>query len=857
MQQTRMSGTIELTLLYTCELSSTQKACALSVWRNWGGRRGVGEYPLLFSDNHQIQSREIHVTVKLDSDGNGKYVVPHDAALLFEVLAVVHNEDGDVVRARGGFSRMLLSVLLAKCAGEKDGGTATFAVEYFNDWDKQGNRVPCGTLKVVALKLGGKITKCDQIVIAPANVYSFVDTNSDFLAKAITCAVARRIVNYTDDAAAKGKAFVPLRQVLSRVQAPWFNSTAGVTCGPFYWLVPQPSSNNEAYFDEMLGNALRRHNRTAEWFQRTIEAQFVRIKTNPSHYDQEFTECVRIIGDTLCMPSTALPYISDYVDQRKRNLLPANQQSGLPEQDAKSMKPSESWDDAAVRNGGDCEDLARLIHLMFQGMLNGSWKQGSTAAAAQRVLQLYIGAGTLGSVLSPSLGNEHEEHKKPADTGPTIINSPKDVNAEVGAHMFYMLLPRQRFIEQLRRTTTHLPDSVDGEHTQIGWKNLPSCILEGTGRLDPLQMPATAYVVSNNARDKEAVVEREKRRRTAVRHLLENAKVTSVMQMTRSQRQLTPTPNARLSEFYMQPTSLVTLDLMDSTNSLEFMWVTVGDRIPESNAPLATAAAAPSASVSASAADAWSAAESILDDVPGWRPSATEKPHFPSDQLTTHVDAMMHNPFARLGERKRAKSLNDFSSISAKSEMATHADTSIKYGIDFEDILRNPSPAHVGILPTTSLDSVEARIGAETLRQLRPVALPGNFEPLESIFAAEDVSLKALGIDMKAGEAQADVAARELQSWAQFEMGGNTWPSFADAERANYSLVTFFFAKKELRPTKEGSESPIVAAVRNEYGALKRSGFIAHARVSVENPLPRREQVVLQFLCDASKAPKQ
>jgi len=844
---------IELDVVYTCGLSSAMKVCALSVWRNWGAKRSINDLPVLFKDAALIESKKITVTVDVEvKKTDGSVMLPADAALSFEVMALSETEDGDWVRARGGYARMPVATLL-KSATESGG--PTFAVEYFNDWDDKGNRTPCGTLAVKAMryvKLDSKL-----ITFEKESVYSFTDTNADFLSKTITCSVARRIVNYTEEAAGKGTGMVPLRQVLARVQAPWFNSTAGVTCGPFYWVLPQRSSNNQEFFDRMLNSALLRHNRTEAWFKETIGNQFERIRADPLHYNPEFSECVRIVGDTLCMPSTALPYKADEVDVHKRLLHPVQPISALPTHDPASVKPSESWDQALIRNGGDCEDLALLIHLMYQGLRYGKWKSKSLSASAARVCALFVGAGTLTSVLAPSLGNDAKDVHKP-DDGPTIINSKRDTDAEVGAHMFYMLLPRKRFAEQLKRTTTDLPASIDGEFTEAGWENLPTCILEGTGRLDPLQLPVSAYLKQSGAREREAAVEKERRRRLAVRHLLENCKITSMLQMTRAQRQLVRTPNARLGEFYMQPTSFVTFDVMDATNSLEFMWATVGERVPESDTTNVNALA-PIGSKLGSHADSWSAVAALLDDNPATAPlPAQASAH--SDAHKRRLHNAMNAPFAR-GVRSMHDALIGKKPGGGDAAAAVVAVSPkgepIKYGIDIEDTLRTPSPAHVGILPTTSLDSVEARIGAETLRQLRPVALPGQFDALERLFAAEDVSIAAIGFEYSDGGKHADAAVSDLQHWAQSEMNSRNWPTLEDIDAKDHSLLTFFFAKKELYSPKDKTVSTkVLDALKSEYGAMKRSGIITHARVLVEEPLPRREQVVLQFVCDATRLTK-
>lgn len=860
-----------LTIRYTCQLPEVERVASISTWRNWSMPRSIDEAPVEFNAEDNVVSKPFRVAIPLSKDGSGKVVLPADASVMFEVLASVFNDDHNPVRVRGGYSLILLDDLLNK-------DTRNFQVEYFNDWDPKGARTKCGELEGLKIEFAG-IERAD-VAFAKPTIYSFVEANSNFLAQVIMLAVARKIVPYTEEAASKGKGMTPIRPILSRVQAPWYNSTAGLTYGPFYWMLPTRSSNNESYFDELLANALLRHNRDRDWYKNTISNQFERIKKDTNYFNDDFNECVRITGDALCMPSTALPYISDTVDSNKRKLMPANKHSGLPSHDPKLVKPSESWDCAIVRNGGDCEDLARLIHVVFQGMRHGSWSDDSLPAAAARLLKLYVGCGTLGSVLSPALGNNEAPMKKASDE-PEIIDSKEDRDANVGAHMFYEMHPRAKIVAMMRRTTADLPDDLEGEFTQPGWKNLISCILEGTGRLDPFQLPAAAASTVQDPRVRQALVDREIKRRISIRHLVEGASITSMMQMTRAQRQIKRVPNARMGEFYRQTTTFVTLELLKELNALEFSWCTLGERIPEpadadplfvskTRAPtLASAAALGSdkeekQSVDNLAAeDEWSSVSLLLENmsspslgissaIPAAAAPAVESKR-PSALHRERVDIALNAPFAR-GVKSIHGALAAEARESSSDVSATFGKKKIRYGIDVEDKFRPLDEApHVGVLPTTSLDPVEARVGAEMLRNLRPITLPGDFAAIEKIFAAEDASLKALGIDTRRGEKEADEAVVKLKEWANKSMGGDKWPTHQQAEKEGLSLVTLFFQKTELRPKKNGG-TLVFNSIVEQYGPMKKNGFIRHARINVEAPLPRREHVVLQFMCDSSKA---
>lgn len=868
---------IEIEFIYTCQLPEVEQVASISAWRNWEKPRMLSELPVKFSDSDNVVSDKIKLKIPV---GKGKTVLPADAAVMFEVLASVLNPDGVRVRLRGGYARILLTDLLTK-------DIKKFSMDYFNDWDEKGVRTGCGSLDVTSIKFND--TTRESITFADPTPYSFIDSNSEFIAKTVTCIVARKIVGYTDEAMARGKGLTPIRNILSRVQDPWYNTTAGVTYGALFWMLSETSSDNTEFYDEMITNALIRHNRDRDFFLNTIDNQFETIKERPEYFDDNFNYVVRMIGDVLCMPSTALPYISDFVDSNKRKLATVNGKTGMRMHDPKLVKPSESWDCAIVRNGGDCEDLARLIHLMFQGIRTGKFAKGSLAAAAQRVLKLYVGCGSLGSVLSPAMGNDNQPIVKKSD-GPTIIDSKEDKEAEVGAHMFYEIHPQWKFVEFLQRTTINLPDAVHGEHREIGWKKLISCVLEGTGRLDPFQLPAAAASTSPDRAERQALVDKETSRRQAIRYLVENTAVTSMMQMTRAQRQMKLVPNARLGEFYMQSTSFATLEFVDILNTVEFVWATVGERVPEpanadplymkntrtsSEMPASQSISAtddscccegengePGAIQNDTQDDHWSNLASLLNPSiaigsPLNQPIAVE----PLKKTAAHdkrVNHAIHGTFARGVPSMASALIRDEEVLKACAAVDHSAvgNMPIRYGIDIEDKLRVPEAPHVGILPTTSLDPVEIRVCAEFVRNLRPNSLPGDYNYANQIHTAEQASLLLIGVDLNKGEEASDRAVKTLKKWALNDMNGDSWPSNDEADKRKLSLITLFFAKTELRPVDGNNNNIVLEKIMKQYGALKQSGIIRHARINIETPIPKRDQVVLQFMCDTSKIPK-
>ena len=837
---------IKLTFVYTCKIPQVQKVSAISVWTNYSLPRSVTELPVKFSDIDNIVSVPLEVSVPVTKNTEtGKPQLVADAAVMFEVMASVLNEDHVPVRQRSGYAHVPLSDLLNKAVTE-------YNFEYFNQWDENGQRIGCGNLSLTDVKYVGVEKK---EIGFKGDAYSFVDENADYLSKTITCLVARKIVNYTEEAAAKGNGMTPIRSILSLVQDPYYNTTAGVTYGPAYWMLTNLSSNNTAYYNELLEKAQFRHNRDGSWFRSTIDDQFDSIQKRPEYFNNEFNNVVEVICDALCMPSVSLPYISDTVDLNQRKLMPKNKKSEFANYDPALIKPSESWDDAMVRNGGDCEDLARLIHTVFQGLRNGNFVEGSLAAYAQRVLKLYAGCGSLGSVLMPALGNEQETEESANKIA--IIDSDEDKRANVGAHMYYILVPIPQFAGLLRKTTTDLPDDLEGPHNQPGWKHLKKALLEGTGRLAPFQTAYSTATTSTKREDQMALVAKENARLKAIVHLVENTKVTSTMQITRGSRFLTPVPNARFGNFYRQATSIVTLEFLDKLNMIQFMWSTLGERVPEAAAStsLTTGAAMESVAAADDACceeDVWGNLSAQLNVSIATHSAAPSSRAPMSDEQKKRNENFLNGNFATGAASIQKALLREIMRTEATPSPKVGA-LKIKYGINTEDIFRNDAP-HVALLPTTSIDPVEMRVMAGLHRHLRPVSLPGDFSLVERIFEAEDKSLKEIGIDTKRGDDKASEAVAALRKWSHNAMNANAWPSYAEAERQKLSLLTFFFPKTQLRPLKDGS-NVFLDQLISEYGSLKNAGVITHCRIGVEAPLPRREHVVLQFMCDSTKIP--
>lgn len=850
---------LSLNLAYVSELADRrhERAPTIRIWRNFGAPRHLPTQSVSWEEGSQTLAKPFKVDIQLDTDENG--ALPADAAVHFEVFAQQENHSGDVMRARVGHGAIWLAALFKNALANKDGedgsqGPLSVDLVLYNYADGDGKEVRKGQLLVRNITI--KSDEATSIKFAQPTPFSFVPQNEQFLASTMRNQVARSIIPYTDKAAAAGFGIDPVAESLKRVHAPFYNTTLGVTYGAFYWLLPQrDTSNNQEYFDRLLGYALARANRTGQWFRDIVWTQLdEEVREDKMAYMEAFTECVRIVGEALTIPSTALPYVGDSVDLNKRL---ATSSQGFLQHDEKKVQATESWDCAICRNGGDCEDLAHLIHRTYRGMRQGSWSDDSLSAAAQAILKLYTGCGSLGSVLSAALGNDVADPK--AAQRPYIIGTQRDDNVKVGAHMWYELVPTRKFVTLLRRTTDDVPDDLEPPGAPAWAVHLPHMVLEGTGRLDPLQRPRISYLVKADKSEKLRMIAAETDRRAVLKHLITKTRVTKLMQMVRTQRQQKRLPNARINHFYRRSTGLVTIDFLEQGYSvLEFMWTRVGNRVPVpddadelyGDDPLAVAQAEKSDD-----SDAWDAVERAL----------TRANQVGSDEKKDDVslDLVEYHVGAPRGGLSFAEALQEAeSSHISRPEVALALQASagsqvgrqgkLRYGVDLADKLEDrPLMPHVGIMPKTPIDAIEARAAAEFFKNLRPIALPGDDDIANEMMAAEDASLSAIDRDPSPARAIAEQEAKKLQEWATDTLGGERrWPTFEQAQEEKLSLITLMFARSEMRGDN------VRLAIQKDFGTQAAAGVVRYGRVRFETPLPGRTDVVMQFYCSADKISK-
>ena len=856
---------MQLDYLYVCKIAPRkyERAPVLLMWTNGCKERLLAVHSVAWRNRSQTHARVNKITIPVDK----KAKMAADAALHIEALAQMDNELGQHMRARVGYARIFIKDIVD--AALRDGNKATVSAELilYNYEEGKGKRFSKGTITLQNIDLGQYASGAK---FRDAHAFSMLPSNEQFISSTFRNLIGRSILPYTEQAAAAGLAIAPVDPALQRVHAPFYNTTAGLTYGAFYWITPNESSpaasqKLQPFYDSLIEIVLARVNRTASWFRSVVEGQFARNADRPDDYDDRFTEAARLVGEAVCVPSTSLPYVGDSVNINQRG-------DKLPYV-SENVHATESWDCAICRNGGDCEDLACLIHRCYRGLRTGTFEKSSLAALAQSILRLYIGGGSLGSVLSAALGNDANDAE--AAKKPYIIGTRRDNDVKVGAHMWYELVPAYKFVALLKRTTNNVPDNL--ELLTPAWRiHLPHMICEGTGRLDPLQRPRISYDCNSTREQRLEEIAAQERRRDSLRHLLEKTRVTKLMQIVRQQQQLTRLPNARVNHFYRHSTGFVTADLLDRGYSvMEFMWAQVGDRVPTSASadqlflddPLSAASLH---HVAVRTGEDLVADTDFLDNAAAQFESCTASKQAAKQQQQQQLvysAPLEHEQFKRTLERATLYSEFTGAAIAPRIEKVVASskptdsllreicqqptpDGVIKYGVNMYDKLQDrPLMPHVALYPATCIDQVEARCAATLFSNLRPTAMPGRNELADLIMQAETQSLKEIGLDPEPDRGSAQQQFHRLKEWiiSNKLQKVAAWPTAEEAERDKLSLVTLFFPIDDLRSSK------VADAIVEDYQPHLQSGFIVSVRVSTENSLPGRTDVRLQFYCDAHK----
>jgi len=852
-----MSDHVTIQLFYDASLlapAPNETSPTLLVWTSFEGAKQLKAYPIKHVDK---RTRSERITVKMPLPPPGKERA--DDAVWFEAYAETANERGQQVSNRVGSAVIFMYELLDMTE------PAELSLAYFNFWNQDGSRRVKGSLLLEKASTG-RYNKPD----AATDPFLFLPAQNTFLQSTMENAIRMSVWPFTDMAAAAGEAIDPFSENNRRVHAPAWNSPTGWKPGYTYFVTPGRrapvvTEQTEDYFVSLIRAILARHNTSEAEFRRVVDTQLAQTDDT---YDDRFTECCDIVGEALCAASVSLPYIGDSVDTAARITAGKN---GMMSGREPSKHGVESFDWAQYRGGGDCEDFARMIHAYRCALQDGEWSSG-LLLSAQGLLNCYVGVGILSSVLGAKVSDEVVRNK------PFIVGTKRDDDVSIGAHMYYQLIPENKFLAMVKRINRDVdlarmrnPEAPVGSWTE----KMPHLVLEGTGMLRTLQRPLISYVTNGGLKAKEKILEREKgfdlldayfNRRAVGTFRGHREPIGRLAQRVRRQRQHTRVPNARVGFFYRDATHAFTDDFLRRGYCVaEFTWVTIDepDLVPEtademySDDPMLSPAkktvaigqparGAELTEWDKAAADfdlETSSDDDDVDDdddtkaqgasklaglVPLKEPIKESHWRKPSN----HVEAL-------LGHTKRQNKTG--SDRFDRFDYDSDKPQKIAYGAPLTSTLEDrPMRNHVGLLAGPPIDGVSAAVLATHFRHSKPVPLAGANEHAAQIEAAKRESRIANGEDV-AGLERVEKKEIDELLFGLSEYANTTWTVDEDL----YVYNMFFDAKMFRTP---GVGQFILSAV----GTASQDSVVQRARVLQEEFLPGHKRLVLQLLCDAN-----
>lgn len=219
--------------------------------------------------------------------------------------------------------------------------------------------------------------------------------------------------------------------------------------------------------------------------------------------------------------------------------------------------------------GHNCEDLGNLTYRIFCNLCNTKWESELLNLAA-KVGNLFVHFGEAGSVTARYLGEKKMN-------GLPVIGSDQDKNAEIGYHMFGLMLPLYYVLQLIKFTNkttgpdleSQLYDDDDQE-----WKKLlPTLVIEGTGFMEAFMLPICDYFSTSEGEER---CKARKRQLKAMNTVLISGSGLSQCQYKLLQTRLSKTKErTRLSPFYRECSHMWTdYFLRKGYNFMKFTWVT-------------------------------------------------------------------------------------------------------------------------------------------------------------------------------------------------------------------------------------------------------------------------------------------
>ena len=719
-------------------------------------------------------------------------------------------------------------------------------------FDKKGHHVKKGAVCLKEFSAVLQSTgRAVEVAVNPAlklDEFSYIAANEALFSSVVRDMMVRSITPFTQEAAEKCMAFMAASEEVKRVHAPFYHLPAGLAPGMNFLMSPGATKitdpirrdRAQAWYRKIIGYSLARDNMRDDLFIQTIDSQHARTD---NQYDDVYTQCAAIVGQALAIPATAMPYIGDFVrtGSRAKATLESklcSGKGGFVAFSNKHMHSVERFSHMEQNDGGDCEDGGCFACRIGNTLAENEWTDPVVRSAGSLMKQYVLGLN-LGSVRAASLGNDKNDKKMKEGT---IIDSCEDRKVDVGAHMWAEAIPVAKFVALAQRSVSDLnPDMMwlPGASRAPWAAALPHMVIEATGRLNPLLLPASEYVVTGGEKAKEALIERIKIERAVDKFIDNNTVTFKQMKTVRQQEMLKVEPDKRLTNFYRDTTHTFTTSFYKmGLSNIDWIWAHRGARISAQDAwknPKKFELNALSSQMRApEAAPVVSASSSGID----WANAPAKTPTAPVSKKSSLLPSSTINPLDTVTAL-----------VGTKNSLSTCA-PSFSYGVPIEDKLQCPLLPSTSLVPGPALSQREVHITATLLRHSPPIDVPGDWNQINEMHEARRESLLNEGIDEAARERFEDDQVQKLIVGVRKIMGrtdGVDWPS---KPSSRWVLKKDMFSTR-MFPQDQGDR--VVETITADVKKMVDLGVVKYARLFVEEPMPHRRNVVIQLLCNPAK----
>jgi len=876
----------------------------------------------------QMRSKVLEVLVDLDdeyeaaellqrtqSSGPASFVVNgrlrRDASIWFELMAENAATDNVAVLEHCGTGSVAVSQLL-QLAEQTPSGQSVLVPLYLcaSVDEKTGKQMQRGAIAVHATFHSPLARALFVHSLAPVTRFELTRENAPYLSKIMEAEIMAQLTPFVEEAKKQGVAFTETMAPNARIIAPWRMTPVGQLWAQSFVAddralgaprLPSDAPLDERYVRDTLLYALRRRNWQPDEAQHVLESQ---LKQTGVAYDDRVTELMSIIGTAACVLSTSLPYASDTVNLNRRI-------ERLSGKSLETNKPidAESYDDAALRLGGDCEDLARLIKQHVDMLVRGKWTDPLLCVAQRYVASFYVPTMNLGSVTSPSLGNKHDVEKTAAhladserhhaaltdyaiakrallgapvapprvtvgdDVATTHKHAPiypPDPSEPLGGHSWAELVPLAKFAELTRRIVPDVnvrdvfgEEAIVGSAAAPGWTAyLPHLVLEGTGRIDPLIMPRVAYAVSSNA---DSVRVEELNYQRTLHTLISSSPLFKSLQSEARAAFTVHVPNTRLTSFYRQSTQVSTDRFLSSSGGVaSFNWVRTHAvdeaELNDSHDPLYEQVHAKLSPVTIARAAVDSVKSAALQSKPAVKLSGGSFAHVSGelDELERQLNSVQISDEAKLLANMSGLSPAIINTAHGSADAATLVNPSqLTLGVDLEERIAWPVSNRIALVPSARLSETGALALRTYQRHLPSFVVPSK--KLPTLGTADSLKVAFVRLDADTGSVASNNTARLVQNDAAVDAQRGYIKSIAEHTRTLFAdspwmhrddvrasgLTMLTFFFKPHDVVNEKVSTKICS----ELTRFKSSGLIKTADFYVEEPTQHIQNAVLRLIC--------